>query len=59
MKRLTVYGIVCALAVAFFAGCSEESKVKTEKTTTTPGGKTTTTEEHKVDTSGKNPPKAP
>jgi hypothetical protein len=59
MKRFVAYPLVCAVALVFFAGCGEETKSKTTDTKVTPGGKSTTTEEHKVETSGKNPPKAP
>jgi hypothetical protein len=57
MKRVLVYGMVCALGLTFLAGCGDETKVKDQKTTTTPGGKTTTTDEHTVKQSGQNPPK--
>jgi hypothetical protein len=59
MKRALVYALICGVSVAFTAGCSEESKTTSKETIKTPGGTTTITDEHKVDSSGKNPPKTP
>jgi hypothetical protein len=59
MKRPFVYAMVCGLSLLVPLGCSEESKTKSTTTTTTPNGKTTVTDEHKVESSGKAPPKTP
>jgi len=49
MKRLFLYGTLCALGLMWFGGCTEETKVKKTETTKTPSGSTTTTDEHKVE----------
>jgi len=40
----------------YCGGLRQQAKVEKKETVTTPGGTTTTTDEHKVDSSGKNPP---
>jgi len=52
-------GVVLAGMGMGLAGCSDETKEKTQTTVSTPGGKATETIEHKIDKSGSNPPMAP
>ncbi len=59
MKCFFVFCVIGVLGVSGFSGCGDETKVKKTDTVTTPQGKTTITNEKKVETSGKNPPKAP
>jgi hypothetical protein len=59
MKRALVFSLVCGTGLLFVAGCSQESKTTETKKVTTPTGSTTTTNTHKVETSGKTPPKTP
>jgi len=56
MKRLFVFCTILSLTMATTVGCDSKAKVEKKETVTTPGGTTTTTDEHKVDSSGKNPP---
>jgi hypothetical protein len=56
MKRFFVFCVCLGLASASMMGCDSKAKVEKKETVTTPGGTTTTTDEHKVDSSGKNPP---
>jgi len=56
MKHFFVLCTFLSLAFATAVGCDNKAKVEKKETVTTPGGTTTTTDEHKVDSSGKNPP---
>jgi hypothetical protein len=56
MKRFLVICTFLILAVGTSVGCDNKTKVEKKETVTSPGGTTTTTDEHKVDSSGKNPP---
>ncbi|HVC92809.1 MAG TPA: hypothetical protein VND64_03915 [Pirellulales bacterium] len=56
MKRFFVFCTFLSLLCATTVGCDSKAKVEKKETVTTPGGSTTTTDEHKVDSSGKNPP---
>lgn len=60
MKRTLSSGLILGLLlfpVAGLVGCGqEESKTGTKETITTPGGTTTTTSEHRVKSTGDNPP---
>lgn len=58
MKRILV-GILLGTVMSFgFAGCSEKTQVKEQKTVSTPEGKTTTTTTQETTKSGENPPPA-
>ena len=50
MKRVFVYGMVCAIGLVCSSGCGDESKVKTQTTTTTADGKTTEVQKTKTTT---------
>ena len=54
---LTMMGVLAMGLGIGITGCSDEAGTKTTTTTTSPdGGKTKETTEHKVQTSGSNPP---
>lgn len=54
---LTMMGVLAMGLGIGMTGCSDESGTKTTQTTTAPdGSKTKVTTEHKVETSGSNPP---
>jgi hypothetical protein len=59
MRKLisaTMMGVLLTGLGVGLSGCSDESKEKSQVTTSTPGGKTTQTVEKSVKTSGDNPP---
>jgi hypothetical protein len=56
MKRALLLCLCLGLATATNVGCNNKGKVEKKETVTSPGGSTTTTDEHKVESSGKNPP---
>jgi len=54
---LTIMGVLAMGLGVGITGCTEEAGTKTTQTTTAPdGSKTKETIEHKVQTSGENPP---
>lgn len=55
LKSALILGVL-GFPVVGLMGCSEESKTETKETVSGPGGTTTTTDEHKVKSSGENPP---
>jgi hypothetical protein len=62
MKRLISSALVLGLlsfTTAGLVGCGEETKIKEKDTVSTPTGTTTETKEHKIESSGSNPPAAP
>ena len=59
MKRFIASALVLGLlsfTTTGLVGCGEETKVKEKETVTSPTGSTTTVNEHKVESSGSNPP---
>jgi hypothetical protein len=55
LSSALILGLLLFPAVGL-VGCSQESKMERTETVTTPGGTTTTTSEHKVKSTGENPP---
>lgn len=59
MRRLITSALILGLmsiTSAGLVGCGDEAKVKEKETVSTPTGTTTTVNEHKVESSGSNPP---
>jgi len=57
MRRFLATALILGAASGFgLVGCGEETKVKETEKVTSPTGTTTTSTEHKVESSGSNPP---
>ena len=56
MKCFLVKSATLAIAAALLTGCGKMDVSKKTETMTSPTGTTTTTDEHKVESSGSNPP---
>lgn len=52
MKKLTCFVTMCALPLAFIAGCSEHQKAEKKVEIKTPGGSTTITTEQDIKKTG-------
>jgi len=59
MKHTIAAILMTSVVSVGLVGCSDSATAKKETTITTPGGSTTITTEHKIKTTGENPPPAP
>jgi hypothetical protein len=59
MKRLIVLTAICAISMAGFVGCGEETKTKDTKVNKTPTGSTTTEKTESTTKKGSDPPPKP